>query len=118
MASPEHRVDSPENALYTIIEPLYHGDDPTAAIIATIHEIDNGSVGNVWERYSDKVKRILPESYLDSPPSPEDLFGEAMRFAMAKGHEANSGDLRMRFAIIGLQNRAINLIEQSRKSQD
>lgn len=96
----QQEIQSPEGATFTAEQSFLDAGDPSAALIATVHETQSGSAGNVWQRSSEKVKKILPQRNLERKPNANMLVGEVNRLAQTL--EGTNLDLRQDLAIRGL----------------
>lgn len=111
LEQPRFLIVSPEGAVLSASENLYEGADPDAALIATIHQVEDQSVGNLWRRYMGETQRLQPERAMTRPPSLEQLMGEVVRFGTRKPSSVII-DAHMSLAIRGLNANIAYMMEE------
>jgi len=92
MSERQDRIYSPAGATYEAEQNLYDAADNDAALIATVHEVPDGAVGNIWLRSRAELRKCLPERFLSGrSPTPLQLAGETLRLAMSQNLGATLG---------------------------
>jgi len=95
-------IESPEGAAFVAEQGFQDGNDPTAALIATVHQTELGSAGNMWIRQGGEVKRLIDERVLQGMQADRtQLAGEVYRYAIGNGQEIE-GSIRLNLAVKGL----------------
>ena len=92
---------SPDKAVMSVEQKLFHAADQASASCITIHARQNMSACNIWECVQGTWIRILPELVQKRQPGKPFLVYELERLKAAKRREIVD-DLRWEYTLKGL----------------
>lgn len=104
-------VQAPDGAKLIIKDSLHDAADESAAMVVTVHLIDEKCACNVWICKGEQWKRMIEERVLDQRnPTPDMLMGELYRLSSQRGRQIDN-NFRLKLAVMGLMISVKNMVE-------